>query len=112
MFTCFDVANFFINLANETGSYISNLKLQKLVYYAQAWYLALYNDSLFPEDFQAWIHGPVIPVLYAKYKVFQWQPIILEEVEKPNFPQNIADFLAEIIDDFPELTEEDIKILF
>jgi len=89
------VANFFIYLANETGSFVSNLKLQKLVYYAQAWYLALYDDSLFPEDFQAWVHGPVIPALYAKYKSYQWRPIS-EEVEKPVFNQNVEEFLNEV----------------
>ena len=45
--SCFDIANYFIALANETGSYLSNLKLQKLVYYAQAWYLALYDKPPF-----------------------------------------------------------------
>jgi uncharacterized phage-associated protein len=42
--------------------------------------MALYGDPLFEEDFQAWIHGPVIPVLYQKYKSFGWQPI-LEDTE-------------------------------
>jgi len=54
------IANYFIYVANETGSYLSNLKLQKLLYYAQAWHLALYGISLFDEEFEAWIHGPVI----------------------------------------------------
>ena len=39
--SCKDIADYFIWLANDTGSYLSNLKLQKLVYYAQAWYLAI-----------------------------------------------------------------------
>lgn len=63
-----DVADYFIWLANDSGSFISNLKLQKLVYYAQAWYLAIYGQSLFDEDFEAWVHGPIIPSLYQKYK--------------------------------------------
>jgi uncharacterized phage-associated protein len=49
--SCFDIADYFIRLANETGSFISNLKLQKLVYCAQAWHMALYDDPLFEEDF-------------------------------------------------------------
>jgi len=96
MLTCFDVAEFFIHLANETGSYISNLKLQKLVYYAQAWHLALYNEPLFEEDFEAWVHGPVIPALYQKYKKFSWKPI-QEEVEEPDIPEDILDFLGEVV---------------
>jgi uncharacterized phage-associated protein len=92
--SCFNVADYFIWLANETGSFISNLKLQKLVYYAQAWHLALHNTPLFPEDFQAWIHGPVIPALYQKYKLFGWQPI-LKDV-KPDLPEDVQAFLDEV----------------
>lgn len=90
-----DVAKFFIHLANATGSYISNLKLQKLVYYAQAWHLALCDAPLFEEDFQAWVHGPVIPALYQEYKKFGWRPI-LEEVKEPEFPEDFNCFLNEV----------------
>jgi len=95
---CFQVANYFIGLANETGSFISNLKLQKLVYYAQAWYLALYNTPLFEEDFEAWVHGPVIPELYQKYKKFGWHPI--EEEVTPYLPPKIISFLEEVAQEY------------
>jgi uncharacterized phage-associated protein len=49
MTSCFKVADYFIWLAKETGSFISNLKLQKLVYYAQAWYLGINGIPLFEE---------------------------------------------------------------
>ncbi|MBE9098073.1 SocA family protein [filamentous cyanobacterium LEGE 07170] len=98
LFTCFEVADYFIWLANETGSFISNLKLQKLVYYAQAWYLAIYEKPLFNEDFEAWIHGPVIPDLYSKYKNFGWRPI-QEDVE-PDLPDDIESFLEEVADEY------------
>jgi uncharacterized phage-associated protein len=95
MLTVFDVAKFFIYLANETGSYISNLKLQKLVYYAQAWHLALHDTPLFADEFEAWVHGPVVPVLYQEYKKFQWKPI-LEEVAQPEFAEDVQVFLNEV----------------
>lgn len=69
------VADFFISLSNITGNLISNLKLQKLVYYSDAWHLANHGEPLIQEDFQAWVHGPVIPALYGEYKHFSWQPI-------------------------------------
>ncbi len=69
------IADYFIGLSNETGSLITNLKLQKLVYYAQAWSLALNNKELFPEDFEAWVHGPVLVKLYNKYRSNKWNPI-------------------------------------
>ena len=98
MLSCFDIASYFIQLANETGSFISNLKLQKLVYYAQAWHLALQEAPLFDTDFQAWIHGPVVPELYQKYKSFGWEPII--ENAKPNLSPDVQKFLAEVADEY------------
>ncbi|OQY42717.1 MAG: hypothetical protein B6240_13665 [Desulfobacteraceae bacterium 4572_87] len=54
-------------LDEEAGDLISNLKLQKLVYYAQGFYLALYDEPLFNEPIEAWTHGPVIRELYRSY---------------------------------------------
>jgi uncharacterized phage-associated protein len=98
MLSCFDVADYFIWLAQDTGSFISNLKLQKLVYYAQAWHLALQDEPLFEEDFEAWVHGPVIATLYKKYKAFGWQPI-LTEVE-PQIDKHTSDFLSEVAEEY------------
>lgn len=55
---------------DETGDLISNLKLQKLVYYAQGLNLALHDEPLFEETLEAWTHGPVVPSLYHEYKEF------------------------------------------
>lgn len=64
-----DVANCFLHLdsAND-GDGISNLKLQKLAYYAQGFYAALFGKPLFNESIEAWTHGPVVPDLYHVYK--------------------------------------------
>lgn len=76
------VADYFIGLSNVTGSLITNLKLQKLVYYADAWHLANYDTPLINEDFQAWVHGPAIPALYVQYKEFGWQPIRRDDLDE------------------------------
>lgn len=77
----FDIANYFINYNYDLSSesFITPLKLQKLCYYAQAYYIATYGEKLIKEDFQAWVHGPVCPELYEKYKKYGMQPIIPEE---------------------------------
>jgi uncharacterized phage-associated protein len=101
--SCFDVADYFIWLANETGSFVSNLKLQKLVYYAQAWHIAIFGEELFPDDFQAWIHGPVIPDLYHSYKSFGWSPILKQVKQESllaSMPSEILDFLQEISEEY------------
>jgi len=81
MINCFDVAAYFLSLAEEdAGDLISNLKLQKLVYYAQGFHLAVFDKPLFPEDIQAWEHGPVVPELYHHYKHHGAGPIPPPEV--------------------------------
>lgn len=55
----------------------SPMKLQKLCYYAQGFLLAQ-GHELFPEDFQAWQHGPVLPALYSEYKDYGWKSISKE----------------------------------
>jgi|TARA_R110000796_G_scaffold174394_2_gene291343 uncharacterized phage-associated protein len=47
---------------------MSHLKLQKLLYYCQAYHLATFNKPLFKEDFEAWVHGPVCRSVYNTLK--------------------------------------------
>lgn len=69
-----DIAEYFLHLEGDGGE-ISNLKLQKLVYYAQGFSLALHGEPLFEEAIEAWMHGPVVPSLYRKYRDFGSNPI-------------------------------------
>src|SRR5690606_17024633 len=69
MSSCFAVANYFLSQSNaDAGDLISNLKLQKLVYYAQGFSLALLDEPLFEDEIEAWMHGPVVPALYREFK--------------------------------------------
>jgi len=65
-----DVAKYFIYLGDdeEEGDPVTNMKLQKLLYYAQGFHLALNNRPLFQDQILAWIHGPVVSIVYHKYK--------------------------------------------
>lgn len=47
---------------------MSHLKLQKLLFYCEAYHLAYFDKSLIPEDFEAWIHGPVCREVYNNLK--------------------------------------------
>lgn len=69
MANVFDVADFFIDIANKnTDDTLTNLKLNKLLYYAQGEYLARTGKPLFDDEIQAWDYGPVVPVIFYKYK--------------------------------------------
>jgi uncharacterized phage-associated protein len=69
------VAERIISLSHEKHNPVSNLKLQKLLYYAQAWNLALNEHPLFEEEIQAWVHGPVVPEVFRRYRDCKWSPI-------------------------------------
>ncbi|HBP4947611.1 TPA: SocA family protein [Pseudomonas aeruginosa] len=69
-----DVAEYFLLLEGEGGE-ISNLKLQKLVYYAQGFSLALLGEPLFDEPIEAWMHGPVVRSLYQRFSKYGSNPI-------------------------------------
>ncbi|MCU0432710.1 MAG: DUF4065 domain-containing protein [Bacteroidia bacterium] len=63
------VADAFLKLSQpETGDVLTHLKLQKLLYYAQGYHLALYNVPLFEEPILAWEHGPVVQQIYHRFK--------------------------------------------
>lgn len=67
-----EVAKYFIALndkeCQDEKSDLSKLKIQKLLYYAQGYYLALYNKPLFDEKILAWQHGPVVKEVYKGFE--------------------------------------------
>jgi uncharacterized phage-associated protein len=67
-----EVADYFLASVDEDcGDNITNLKLQKLVYYAQGFHLAMNNGkALFDDPIVAWAHGPVVPTLYHGFKSY------------------------------------------
>ncbi|NGX32563.1 MAG: hypothetical protein K1060chlam4_00611 [Candidatus Anoxychlamydiales bacterium] len=94
------VADYFIYLGSKDKTKaVSNKKLQKLVYYSQAWSLVLNNKILFDDKIEAWIHGPVIPILYKKYKKFGFQHLSMNDHNyKPEkkIPKDILNLLNEV----------------
>ena len=88
-YTADDIANWFLATVDRSaGDAITHLKLQKLVFYAQAWSLALLGRPLFEEDFQAWTHGPVVPSLWQRFRDCGWEAL--------PFPDDVADFEPEV----------------
>lgn len=53
----------------DRGEVVTNLKLQKLLYYVQGFHLAFFGEPLFDDRIEAWTYGPVVPAIYHKYKM-------------------------------------------
>ncbi|HEV2591842.1 MAG TPA: type II toxin-antitoxin system antitoxin SocA domain-containing protein [Gaiellaceae bacterium] len=72
MATAHDVARYILRVQGEMTTW----KLQKLVYYSQAWHLVWEDEALFDERIEAWANGPVVRSLYdhhrGEYTVSSW----------------------------------------
>lgn len=85
----YDVALYFLFRAREleAGDTISNLKMQKLLYYAQGHYLAIFDKVLFDDDIEAWKYGPVVKNVYDVFKVYGNLAIDFKELD--NFKREL-----------------------
>ena len=74
------ISNYIISLAqNNPEENLTNMKLQKILYYLQGFHLALFNEVLFEEEIEAWKYGPVISKEYYTFKVYGNNSIIVPE---------------------------------
>jgi uncharacterized phage-associated protein len=89
MANVYDVASYILE---KLGS-ITAMKLQKLVYYAQAWSLVWDEAPLFKERIEAWANGPVVPDLYDYHK----GQFTLQEIPKGD-PSNLSENERETVD--------------
>lgn len=79
-----DVADELLRLSRpEEGETISNLKINKLLYYVQAWALALFDRPIFSDQIVAYEHGPVVISVYRKFKGLREIPVPAEPAENP-----------------------------
>jgi uncharacterized phage-associated protein len=99
-----NVANYLIFLASQENQEkeregITNLKLQKILYFAQVYYLAKLGKPLFVENLEAWDYGAVVPEIYRKFKRYKNEPIILVE-DKSTVAEEDKETLKKVWDAF------------
>ena len=99
------IANFFLSKESMTQK-----KLQKLCYYAQAYYLALYSKDLIDTDFEAWVHGPVSPALYSNYKRYGWGKIPKTTMEH-YLPKKVYSYLNKTFIIFKNYSADELEDL-
>lgn len=72
------IANRIIEMAEAKGDLITNLKLQKLLYYEQGYHLACFGKPLFKEEILAWQYGPVVREAYDAFSKFGGQALTVQ----------------------------------
>lgn len=104
-YTALDIAKWFLYynnmVMNDTDAdMISNLKLQKLLYYAQGCFLAINDEALFDDKIEAWMHGPVVNVVYQEYKCFGKNGIVYDDDYENNINEEDEELLKEVYNTF------------
>jgi len=97
--TASNIAKYIISEFQEIGDLITNMKVQKLLYYVQGWHLGLYQEPAFDADLEAWVHGPVQPEVYQEYKEYRWHPITCK-IEKPNLNQALINHIEQVLQSY------------
>lgn len=89
---------------------MTHKKLQKLCYYAKAWYLALFDENIIEESFEAWVHGAVQPSLYQIYKDYGFERIPLFKNSEV-IPEEFMSFAKDIYDAYGELSGDELEAI-
>lgn len=101
-----DIAKWFVNRAIEEtgngGEYITNLKLQKLLYYAQGIHLALFGEPLFDDAIAKWNSGPVVPSVYHAYKDYKEKGI--DKAQSVNIDAETKSELEDVYREFGQFS--------
>lgn len=99
---------------------ISHLKLQKLLYYAQAFHIAALDSPAFDEDFEAWMHGPVVRTVWEKMRDFSILNDLLELTEAgkqlaktaaEKLSQDQSDLIDDVLAEYGKLSAYKLECL-
>lgn len=100
-----DVARYILSKSS-----ITHRKLQRLCYYCQAWYLANYGRPMFSSRFEAWVHGPVSPDLYMRYK--EWGNVHISKVPaNVKLPDAVCDLIDKVLEVYGGYTEAELCVM-
>ena len=100
-----NIAKWFIsyNNAQEDTDFLTDLKLQKLLYYAQGISIKYTGKTLFNEKIVAWKHGPVVKEVYDVYKKFGREPI-KEDIESISINGDVEVILKDVYEEYGQFS--------
>ncbi len=121
-----ELAHIITHFVNNKGDSVSHKKLQKLLYYVDAWHLVYFGNPIVDETFEAWVHGPVIPSLYQELKEFGFNEIkvinseavfesieseIRTIIEKNNLSEDQLELIDTVLLKYGSLSSMELEIL-
>ncbi len=103
----YDVCKYIIHYENKNGKPVTNLRLQKLLYFIQVYFWGAFGRPCFNEELRAWKYGPVVVEVYERYKFFGSLSIIQESIVNshsliPNEEDRIA--IEQVLDSLRNLS--------
>jgi len=111
----FQIAAYFIKKSQDEKKEITNKKLQKLLYYAQAWSYTLRDQKMFDNVIEAWVHGPAIRVVYRKFSDYKWSDLANKfSITNSNISKITTDekeLLDKIWEVYGKYTATDLEVL-
>ena len=105
------IADYVLTYGDEHNYFLSNLKLQKLLYLIQAYFLIVTDKPCFFNSIEAWDFGPVVPEVYSRYKFFGSTTIPAPRFQNFNILSRDKKLINEVIDEFREYTAVDLMKL-
>jgi len=94
------LANRLLEFSRYRGELLTPLKLQKLMFYADAWRMVLHGEEFTDEKFQAWVHGPVAVSQFYRFRDYKWRPIDADIPEDQDCTEDENAFLSDILNVF------------
>lgn len=103
-----DVGQYVIDSFYKNNRSITTLKLQKLVFYCQAWSMVWDDEPLFDEDFEAWVNGPVVVSLLHSLQGFYSCPREIEGAEVSHLTDNQKDTIDHVLKYYGDFTSSQL----
>ena len=108
--TALEVANYLVYLLSGECDDLSNMKLNKLLYYAQGQCLLQTGEPLFDDVIEAWDHGPIVDAVYHKYQACRDESIKDYDLELARkMPEENADLLINIAREYSGYTASALR---
>lgn len=108
MSTALRVTEYIIHEAQKREKPVTNIKLQKLLYFTQGVYLAKYNKLAFEDNIIAWKYGPVVKDIYYKYSLYGAEPIITVKKYDSKISFMLINVIDIVLESFLDINQTDL----